>query len=81
MGNHRGRHGRDELSFRYCPVRLFDLVLLGDGGRELTMKINKGDDETSRSLYGAPQPAGWAAQYASREHEREYGAPPPNWRD
>ena len=55
--------------------------LLGDDGRELYGEAN-GERKRREALYGAPQPAGWAAQYASREREREYAPPPPpNWRD
>lgn len=56
--------------------------LLGDGGRELYEEDQtKGATKRREALYGAPQPAGWAGQYASREREREYAPPPPNWRD
>ena len=55
--------------------------LLGDGARELYGEA-KGGPKRREALYGAPQPAGWAAQYASREREHEYAPPPPpNWRD
>ena len=59
--------------------------LLGDGARELygEAPAKGGGPKQREALYGAPQPAGWAAQYASREREREYAPPPtpPNWRD
>jgi hypothetical protein len=56
--------------------------LIGDAGRVLY-----GDSHAQparrETLYGAPEPAGWAAQYASREREYDYAPPPqpPNWRD
>jgi hypothetical protein len=50
--------------------------LLGGCGRELYDESQR-TQKRREALYGAPPPAGWAAQYASRE--REYA--PPNWRD
>jgi hypothetical protein len=58
--------------------------LLCDSGRELYANSQAGGQPKKReALYGAPQPAGWAAQYARGEREQEYAPPrqPPNWRD
>lgn len=56
--------------------------LISDAARELYGDSN-GQPKRRETLYGAPEPAGWAAQYASRERERDYAPPPspPNWRD
>ncbi|MGB7922927.1 MAG: hypothetical protein WCF57_06755 [Pyrinomonadaceae bacterium] len=56
--------------------------LIGDAGKALYGDSNS-QPKRRETLYGAPEPAGWAAQYASREHEHDYAHPPqpPNWRD
>jgi hypothetical protein len=57
-------------------------VLIGDAGRELYG--DAGARPLRReALYGAPEPAGWAAQYTTRERQHDYSPPrqPPNWRD
>jgi hypothetical protein len=56
--------------------------LIGEGGKELYGESN-GQPKRRETLYGAPEPAGWAAQYASREREYDDAPPrqPPNWRD
>jgi hypothetical protein len=56
--------------------------LIGDGGRELYAE-SSARPARRENLYGAPEPAGWAAQYASREREYADAPPrqPPNWRD
>ena len=56
--------------------------LIGDAGRELYRDASA-QPRRREALYGAPEPAGWAAQYASRERSSDYTRPrqPPNWRD
>ena len=56
--------------------------LIGEGGRELYAESNA-RPARRENLYGAPEPAGWAAQYVSREREYADAPPrqPPNWRD
>lgn len=56
--------------------------LIGEGGKELYGESNV-KPKRREALYGAPEPAGWAAQYASGQREHDYAPPPepPNWRD
>jgi hypothetical protein len=57
--------------------------LFGEKGKELYEKRRAPWQQKQRgALYGAPEPAGWAAQYASRGRGHEYvPREPPNWRD
>jgi hypothetical protein len=71
------------LGTALCVYTLW--FLLGDQGKELYGESMIGQRPRPReALYGAPTPAGWAAQYAKGGREREYAPPPPpppNWHD
>jgi hypothetical protein len=67
------------LGTELCVYSIWFLV--SDAGRELYGE--NAQPARREALYGAPQPAGWAGQYASRERDHDYSRPPqpPNWRD
>ena len=56
--------------------------LIGDAGRQLYADASA-QPARRGALYGAPEPAGWAAQYATGDRPFDYAPPrqPPNWRD